>query len=180
MLTHKGTRDIHTARLHLRRYRMEDAEDIFRNYATDERVTKFLSWTPYSDIKTLKGFISDCIASYSYDNYSWVIEYENQVIGGIAAIKTDEKNESCEIGYCIGYDFWKMGITTEALSSVIHYLFTEVGFHRVFAKHDVENPASGKIMQKCGMVYEGRLRDYYLRHDGTFGDSLVYGILNGE
>lgn len=50
--------------------------------------------------------------------------------------------------------------------------------HRVMAKHDVENPASGEVMKKCGMTYEGRLKEYYLRHDGTYSDALVYGIIN--
>lgn len=59
----------------------------------------------------------------------------------------------------------------------MNFLFQEVGIHRITAKHDAENPSSGKVMQKCNMVYEGRLRDYYLRHDGTYSDSLVYGIL---
>jgi len=62
----------------------------------------------------------------------------------------------------------------------LRYLFLEVGYHRIFAKHDIENPASGQVMKKCNMVYEGKLRGHYLRHDGTFSDSLVYSILTNE
>ena len=90
----------------------------------------------------------------------------------------DDLWKNCEVGYCIGHDFWNKGITSEALSAVIQFLFEEVGLHRIMAKHDVENPASGEVMKKCGMTYEGRLKEYYLRQDGTYSDSLVYGILN--
>ena len=180
MLTHKGTRSIYTSRLCLRRYRIEDVINIFKNYATDKRVTKFLSWQPYEKIETLERFVEDQVLSYTDNKYNWVIEYTSQVIGSVSVIREDEQNESCEIGYCIGRDFWGKGITTEAVTAVLQYLFCEVGYHRIFAKHDVDNPASGKVMQKCNMIYEGRLRGYYLRHDGAFSDTLVYSILKDE
>ncbi|WP_310604000.1 GNAT family N-acetyltransferase [Anaerosporobacter sp.] len=179
MITHKGTQNIQTERLHLRKYSINDAEDIFKNYATDERVAKFLTWEKYENIEDLKTFIFSQINAYEDNIYSWVIEYQNEVIGSISVTEKSEKNKSCEIGYCIGFEFWNKGITTEAVSAVIKYLF-EVGYHRIVAKHDVENPASGKVMMKCNMTYEGRLREYYLRHDGTYSDSLVYSILISE
>lgn len=49
--------------------------------------------------------------------------------------------------------------------------------HRIMAKHDIENPTSGEVMKKCGMTYEGRFKEFYLRHDGTYSDALVYGIV---
>ncbi|HOA80539.1 MAG TPA: GNAT family protein [Defluviitaleaceae bacterium] len=58
----------------------------------------------------------------------------------------------------------------------MNYLFNEVGIHRISAKHDIENPASGKVMQKCNMTYEGRLREHYLRHDGTYSDALTGNV----
>lgn len=178
MITHKGTQTINTTRLTLRRYEVADASDIFKNYATDKRVTRFLSWPPYNNIIEVEEFINEQVADYENDYiYNWVVEYNSQVVGSISAINRDEHNQSCEIGYCIGYDFWNQGITSEALSAVIDYLFTEIGYHRIFAKHDVENPASGKVMEKCNMIYEGRLRGHYLQHDGVYSDSLVYGIL---
>ena len=180
MLSHKGTQNIDTPRLCLRKYRKEDIEDIFRNYATDERVTKFLSWQPYADIAQLEGFVLAQIAGYNERVYHWVIEYNGQAIGSISVIREDENNASCEIGYCIGYDYWNKGIVTEAMGAVIAFLFLKVGYYRIFAKHDVNNPASGKVMQKCAMVYEGTLRQHYLRHDGTRADAHLYSILKDE
>ena len=181
MLQHKGTIPIQTPQLLLRQYAPADVPDIWRNYATDSVVTKFLSWQPYTDIAALEHFLAGQIASYTNNTtYNWAIVYDKQTIGSISVINRDERNESCEIGYCIGRGFWGQGIMTEALTTVMDFLFNQVGFHRIFAKHDVENPASGKVMEKCRMQYEGRLRGHYRRHDGTFSDSLVYGALRED
>lgn len=179
MLKHKGTKEIHTNRLILRKYRLSDAQGMFKNYATDQRVTRFLNWCPYETSEAILPFLEMCIKNYEKENtYNWAIEFENEIIGGISAMSVDDLWKNCEVGYCIGYDFWNKGITSEALAAVIQFLFEEVGMHRIMAKHDVENPASGEVMKKCGMTYEGRLKEYYLRQDGTYSDSLVYGIVN--
>lgn len=181
MIVHKGTMELCTKRLKLRKYTLLDAEYMYKNYATDERVTKFLNWEPYKNVKDIEKFLSERVKEYKDQNvYNWAIEKENEMIGSISAISVDEINHSCEIGYCTGYEYWNQGITSEALSAVIAFLFNEVGMHRITAKHDVENPASGKVMQKCNMTHEGTLRENYLRHDGTYSDALVYGILKKE
>jgi len=178
MLKHKGTQELFTERLRLRRYNISDAGNMFKNYASDARVTKFLSWKPYKSVKDVENYLTGVISKYvSQDVYHWAIEINGEIIGSISVMSVDERNHNCEIGYCIGYDYWSKGITSEALSAVMTFLFKEVGMHRIFAKHDVENPASGKVMQKCNMMYEGRLREHYLRHDGTYSDALVYSSL---
>lgn len=181
MLEHKGTRELNTERLTLRRFILSDAASMYKNYATDDRVTKFLSWKPYKCIVGVEEYLSDLISQYSNLNvYHWAIEMDNEIIGSISTISIDYKNCNCEVGYCLGYDYWNKGITTEALNAVMNFLFNKVGIHRIMAKHDVENSASGKVLQKCNMIYEGKLRDYYRRHDGTYSDALVYSILKKE
>jgi ribosomal-protein-alanine N-acetyltransferase len=73
-----------------------------------------------------------------------------------------------------------MGIMTEALLAVMDFLFSEVGMHRIAAFHDEQNDASGRVMQKAGMVYEGKLREDRMRKDGTYSDMCIYGILDRE
>ena len=94
------------------------------------------------------------------DFYQWAIELNDleQPIGTISAIKTDERVESVEIGYCIGKRFWNNGYMTEALTAIIRFFINEVGAGRVWARHDTENPNSGKVMAAAGMDYEGTLR----------------------
>ncbi len=181
MLTHKGTKELHTDRLLLRKYRLSDAEQMFENYANDDRVTKYLSWEAYSKPSDIIPFLEMSIKDYEKTyTYHWAIEYESKMIGSISVMSVDDLRNNCEVGYCIGYDFWNKGITSEALTAVISFLFSEVGMHRIMAKHDIENIASGEVMKKCKMSCEGRLKEYYLRHDGTYSDALVYGIVNED
>lgn len=84
-MTHKGTQTIKTPRLVLRKYSLSDASDIYKNYATDERVTKFLSWLPYNNISELENFINTQISGYKINTtYNWVIEYSNAAVGSIS------------------------------------------------------------------------------------------------
>ena len=181
MITHKGTVRLHTERLRIRRFVMSDSITMYKNYAADERVARFLSWEAYKNADDIQAFLSAQIDSYKHLNkYHWAIDFNSEIIGSISVISLDERNHSCEMGYCLGYDFWNMGITSEALRAVIGFLFNEVNVHRVMAKHAVDNPASGKVMLKCNMTYEGRLREHYYQDNGTYSDSLVYGILRSE
>ena len=91
----------------------------------------------------------------------------------------NNKVESAEIGYCIGRKWWKQGITSEALERVMRFLFDEVGVNRVEARHDVNNPNSGKVMQKCGMTLEGIHRQADMNNQGLC-DEACYAILKNE
>ena len=183
MLMHKGTQIINTDRLLLRRYKLTDAYDMFKNWANDCEVAKFLSWKPHNNVEVTKKIIEQWISEYKNNNvYDWAIELKEigEVIGGISIVKLDEKNYSCEIGYCMSRKYWGKGIMSEALRVVINYLFSEVGFNRIAAKHDTNNIASGKVMIKSGMKYEGTLREVKLRNDKEFYDLAVYGILKAD
>ena len=63
---------------------------------------------------------------------------------------------------------------------MINFAFSELNANKVCGMHDVQNIASGRVMQKCGMVLEGILREHSLRKDGTRGDLAFYGILKNE
>jgi len=87
---------------------------------------------------------------------------------------------ACEIGYSLGSKFWGQGITTEAATAVLDFLFCEVGFNRVTASHNEGNIASGKVLKKIGMSYEGTCREAALNKDGTLEDLILYAILKGD
>lgn len=160
MLSHKGTQTINTERLLLRRFEFTDANDMFNNWANDYEVTKFLAWKSHENIEITKEIVKQWINEYENNNtYNWAIELKEigEVIGGISLVKLDEKNYSCEIGYCMTRKHWGKGIMSESLKAVIDYLFLEVGFNRIVAKHDTNNIASGKVMLKSRMQYEGML-----------------------
>lgn len=183
MLNHIGTKKLETERLVLRKFTEEDATDMYNNWASDSEVTKYLTWPTHSSIEITKKVLNTWIDSYNNaQHYQWAIELKEigKVIGSISLMNIDNEIENCEIGYCIGKAFWNKGIVTEAFSSIINLAFDEVGFQRITGRHHVDNPASGKVMIKCGLKYEGLLRKISRNGRGVLVDCMYYSILRGE
>ncbi len=181
MLNHRGTETLRTERLILRRFTKDDAAQMYENWAKDERVTRFLTWAPHTSPRFTEKLLKEWIKNYKNDDfYNWVIEFQGEAIGNISAVNIDENSERCELGYCIGVDFWGRGIMTEAARAVIDYLFEEVSFNRIEISHAVKNPASGKVAQKCSLSFEGTKRGYFKALNGEFLDISFYGILKRD
>lgn len=181
-MNHIGTQIIETERLILRPFVMADAKAMFENWASDPEVTKYVTWSAHSSIEITRMVLGDWICSYaSPDSYKWgiVLKGENKLIGNISVIHINENVDACEIGYCMGRNWWGCGIMTEALRAVIDHLFENVGFNRISARHDPRNVGSGKVMQKAGMTYEGTLRQVYRNNMGLC-DASYYSILRAE
>lgn len=182
ILIHKGTQTINTNRLSLRKFKIDDAHNMFKNWVSDREVSKFLSWKPHENVEFTKILLTQWVSESENNNvYNWAIELKEigEVIGSICVVTLNEDYYSCEIGYCISRKYWGSGITSEALTGVIDYLFSEVGVNRIEAKFDTNNAASGKVMIKSGMTYEGTLRQIKVRND-MFYNLAVYSILRDE
>ena len=154
---------------------------MFDHYVNDPKVTRFLSWQPHGDIAVTQALVKDWCRNYEKDDcYHWAIEYENKVIGGISVVRHDDVNEHAEIGYCIGSAFWGKGLMTEAARAVLDYLLERVNFHRVVICHAPQNPASGRVAQKCGLTYEGTLREACKTSLGEYLDLCVYSQIKKD
>ena len=179
-MTHKGTNPITTTRLLLRQFRIEDAQAMFRNWASDDEVTKYLTWPTHCSADVSEFVLKDWVSHYrQQDFYQWAIEFEGQVVGSISVTEHNDDIAMAEIGYCIGRQWWHKGVTSEALQAVINYLFDEIGYRRIQARHDPRNPHSGAVMRKCGMRFEGTLRQADRNNQGIC-DASIYGILRAE
>jgi len=182
MLNHKGTQTIETDRLILRKAIREDAEPMFRNWASDPEVTRFLTWPTYETVETAYPILDMWISGYERDDfYQWMIVLKElgEPIGSISVVRQNDSIEEVEIGYCIGSRWWHRGIMSEALTAVTEYFFTEVGMNRVAARHDPNNPHSGGVMRKCGMTYEGTMRSADRNNQGIC-DIAQYAILRSD
>ncbi|WP_066890030.1 GNAT family N-acetyltransferase [Clostridium nigeriense] len=93
--------------------------------------------------------------------------------------KFNENVESAHIYYCIGRAWWNKGIVSEAFYAVIKYLIEEVGVNRIEARHDTRNIYSGKVMEKCGLKFEGILREAGKNNIGIC-DEAWYGLLRKD
>ncbi len=180
-MTHHGTKTITTDRLILRQFKPEDAVPMFKNWASDPRVTHFLTWTPHASVEVSMNVVNDwCTLYQSPSYYHWCIEFEGEPIGGISVVRQNDRDERAELGYCIGHDFWGRGITAEAARGVINFLFSEICVHRVEIHHATDNPASGRVAEKCGLCSEGILRQRSKTGTGEFKDIRVWGVLREE
>lgn len=179
-MKHLGTKRIETERLILRPFTMADVDKMYSNWASDPEVTKYLTWPAHENRGITQWVLNDWISHYGEDDYyQWAIEFEGEPIGSIAVVSHNDRTESVEIGYCIGTNWWHRGIVTEALKGVIRFFFDEVGVNRVEARHDPRNPHSGAVMKKCGMQFEGTLRQSGRNNQGICDESY-YGILRSE
>ncbi len=181
-LKHLGTVELETQRLKLRRFQVEDAEAMYHNWASEEEVAKFLTWPVHESAEVTRALLKDWVKNYEKEDcYNWVIEIKltGEIIGGISVVSIREKVMEAEIGYCMGTKWWGQGIMPEAGKAVIRYLFEQVGFHRIAACHDANNPKSGRVMQKIGMKYEGTLRSAGFSNQGIV-DDVWYSILKEE
>ncbi len=103
-------------------------------------------------------------------------KFSGQLYGAIS-MSNQQPHRNGEMGYWIAEEYWGNGYGTEAAKAVIEFVFSEKKYHRVYARFLKSNPASGKIMEKCGMEYEGIQKDHVVKN-GLFEDVVLYGIIN--
>lgn len=176
-----GTKTLETERLILRKFDINDAQAMFRNWASNPNVTKYLTWQPYKDVKGVREYIEFVINQYDGTHFDWMIELKEikEPIGTIGVVKYDENINSAHIGYCLSEKYWRKGIMTEAFKRVIKFLFEEVGVNRIESTHDTDNPNSGKVMKKCGLQYEGTHRQAGINNRGVI-DTAFYALLKED
>jgi len=182
MLKHKGTVAIETKRLLLRRFTLDDAAGAYNNWASDPEVCRYMRWQPHKDRSETLNILGAWLEAYARDSfYQWAVTLKenDEPIGAICLSVVNENDLCGDTAYCIGRKYWGQGITAEALKAVLAFAFKEAGFNRIEAYHSVNNPASGKVMQKAGMVFEGTARQKYKCISG-FEDSAMYAILRED
>jgi [ribosomal protein S5]-alanine N-acetyltransferase len=169
---------LRTDRLVLREYAAEDAPDVQRLVGEWE-VARTLAVVPYP---YQDGMAEDWIASHrpAYEagrTLTWavVLHAEDELIGTIT-LHLNARDDNAELGYRIRRPYWGRGYATEAAREVVRYGFEGLGLHRIHAEHLGSNPASGRVMQKIGMAYEGTRPEHYKKW-GAYEDSVDYGLL---
>ena len=172
-----GTKTIETKRLILRKLEISDLEQVYNNWCSDPKVSKYVTWDMHKNIEQTKEYINFKLDLYKKDyRFDWVvvIKETNEVIGEIDAVKQSLNYNLVELGYCYGSKYWNNGYATEALSAVIKYLKEVALVEKVTACHISTNPASGRVMQKAGMKYDATLKEYVVDKNTKERADLVY------
>ena len=158
-----GTQTLETERLILRKFELSDAELVYKNWTSDPLVTKHLSCDTHKSIDDTIKYVNFKIDLYNEDfcfDCIVVLKETNEPIGEISSVKTSRKHSLIDLGYCYGSKYWNKGYATEALHIVIKYLKEVAKVEKITACHLSINPASGKVMEKAGMVYDATLKEY--------------------
>lgn len=170
---------IETTRLILRPFTLADAPEVQR-LAGDRDIASTTLHVPhpYED-----GMAEQWIGTHQerYErgesiNFAIVLRATNRLVGAMS-LQINQQHNHAELGYWIGKPFWNQGYCTEAARAVVQYGFAVLGLHRVYATYLTRNPASGRVMQKIGMIYEGCLKQH-IKKWGVFEDLEFYGILH--
>ena len=168
-----------TDRLRLRKVKLGDAEAIFRQYAQDPEVTKYVSWRAHRDLAETREYVRMCLLAWDVGKaFHWVIERNDDkcVLGMMIARVAGEK---WELGYVLARAYWGCGYMTEALKGLIAWALKQNDIYRIWAVCDVDNRASARCMEKAGMQLEGILRRWSVHPNISAEprDSCCYAIV---
>ena len=180
-MRHLGTQILTTERLLLRPLTAADAIAMFENWASDPQVTRFLRWEPHKDWLETAQLLAGWEPLYQNpDYYQWgvCLRGSDAPFGSISVMEGEEQTPALwrtpgldhsagvwEAGYCYGRAFWGKGYATEALCAVRDFWFRQVGGQWMACCHAAENPASGRVMEKAGWVWDHD--SIYHKFDGT-------------
>lgn len=170
---------LYTKRLILRKLKYSDSEQIFSNWASSSKATKFLTWLPHKSIDSVRESIKRREKLYKKEElFDWGIveKNSNQLIGTITVVNLLPSLKTGEIGYVIGEKWWGRGLVAEALECVVNFLFSRTCLERIEAKHDVQNVNSGKVLLKSGFIFEGIQRKRGKNNRGIV-DIKMYSIV---
>lgn len=152
-------------------------------YASQEKVCQYQAWGPNSEQES-EGFVKQVLIDAKKEPrsrfvFAIILKESGEMIGAGEFNIRDYTNRVGEIGYIVNPKYWGMGFATEVAKLLITYGINDLNMHRIFATCDPINIASSRVLDKVGMIKEGRLRENLLIKDG-WRDSLLYGILEQE
>lgn len=152
-----------TARLYARKPRVVDGPDVFRAYASDPEITRFLSWTAYSALEPLTRFLEARVRDWEQGGptFAWILclKESHEIVGSVG-ITID--GHRVMLGYVLAKAHWRRGLMVEAVRALVDWAFAQPEVYRVWAYCDSENRASARVMEKAGLRLEGELRRWQI------------------
>jgi len=169
-----------TERLILRQWSIEDAQDLF-DYAKNPNVGPHGGWKPHENVMESFSIITEL---FMKTYYSWAIvdKETEKVIGSVGFEKDPRRRElNClEMGYALAEDHWGRGLMTEAARAAVDHGFQYLKLDMISVYRNPGNKRSGRVIEKCGFVYEGTLRKANLVYDGEIRDVACYSMTRQE
>jgi RimJ/RimL family protein N-acetyltransferase len=108
-----------------------------------------------------------------------IVRRQDDVLVGSMGIGANPVHNKGELGYWVGLPYWNQGYATEAARRIVRWGFEELELNRIYGLYMVRNPASGRVMQKAGLQYEGTFRQDVLKW-GVYEDIGQCGLVRAE
>lgn len=144
---------IETERIILRPLTVDDAKDVFE-WTGDKRVAEYMIYPCHKSIEVAKEWLKSLESLENEYTWGFVRKSDGKLIGsGGIRFRADENAWS--FGYNFRYDCWGQGYATEVSKRMIEYVIAEHNACEFVAEHAVDNPASGHVIEKCGLVFDG-------------------------
>jgi len=157
----------------IRSWRLDDA-DLIARHANNRKVwlgLRDLFPHPYT-IQDAREFLQR--ATSETPTTKFCIEVNGGAVGGMGMhLGQDVHRHTATLGYWLGTDFWGRGIMTEAVVALTDFCFDNFLLRRISAEVFANNPASARVLEKAGFVFEGLLKNCVIK-DGELLDSLLY------
>ena len=180
-------KDLETENLRIRKFKIEDAEDIYKNLATDRRLEDCLGYNVHQSVEQTRKMISSYIYEYEADELVWALEEKqnNSVVGYINALEFSDFNKYCNIKFGIELKFIEKHYMEEALTRVLEYIFNEKDFNMVVSEfcdgNKQVNDFKTTILEKLGMKKEAVLRNRKINEKTGFAENqVIYSITKDE
>ena len=169
---------IETPRLILRRWQLDDAEDMYE-YAKNPNVGPNAGWKPHESVEESREIIKKFLEG---NEWAIVDKDTNKVIGSLGVMKDYKRpiETAFSIGYVLSEDYWGKGLMTEIVKAIIPYVFEDLKAESLSVGHFSFNDKSRRVIEKCGFTYEGTYRRAYPVYSGEIYDELNYSMLKEE
>jgi RimJ/RimL family protein N-acetyltransferase len=172
---------IEAQRIALRSIEEGDVDALYTIFSNAE-VMRYWSTPPIPDreaaVQLLRG-IRDSLQRHEILKWGIATRTDNALIGTITLFNLSFTHRRCEIGYCLGRDYWGKGYMHEALDTVLKHAFEVLNLHRIEADVDPRNQNSVRMLEKLGFQREGYLRERW-QVGGEIQDAFFYGLLRPE
>ena len=165
-----------TKRLLLRNIQLEDEGFLLSLYRNPQVSASYVCESLQNE-EILHKFVTK-MKDMEYDGktFFWIVEYSGKAIGTFNTFVSHDDSSTIEIGYCIDPMYWNQGFASEALVGTINYLKEHTSFHKIQCSHFLFNPASQRVMEKAGMIFEGIRRDVFYFKDKYQSLGYYYSI----
>ena len=159
----------------LRPYEIEDAQLLYRELGQDFEMFRYTGWNPYADLESARAFVAQCVEDHGKGSYSWLVLDREDPVGIVGVYDIDRSCGSAELGYSTFRKHWGRGFATQAAKAAIDFIAQDEAISRLSAWAAVENAASVKVLQACGMHLVD-IQAGGLDVDGLAYDKALYEI----